>query len=73
MLYWQILVTGITRLSGYVEDSAGAMENMAKTMNDNITGRITEFKSATEGTGIALYEALGSSNLKDAVAKASGW
>ena len=60
-------------LSGYVEDSAGAMENMAKTMNDNLTGRITEFKSATEGTGIAIYEALGSSNLKDAVAKASGW
>ncbi len=42
-------------------------------MNDNLTGRITEFKSATEGTGIAIYEALGSSNLKDAVAKASGW
>lgn len=42
-------------------------------MNDNLTGRITEFKSATEGTGIAIYEALGSSNLKDAVAKATGW
>lgn len=60
-------------LSGYVSDSAGAMENMAKTMNDNLTGKITEFKSAAEGAGIAIYEALGSSNLKGLVQEASGW
>lgn len=51
-------------LSGYVEDSAGAMENMAKTMNDNLTGRITEFKSATEGTGIAIYGSTWQQQLK---------
>lgn len=60
-------------LSGYVDDSAGAMENMAKTMNNNLTGKITEFKSAAEGAGIAVYEALGSSNLKGLVGEATGW
>ncbi|MDO4330660.1 MAG: phage tail tape measure protein [Lachnospiraceae bacterium] len=60
-------------LSGYINDSAGAMENMAKTMNENLTGRITEFKSAAEGAGIAFYEALGSSNLKGLVEEATGW
>lgn len=60
-------------LSGYIEDSAGAMANMAETMNDNLSGRVTEFKSAVEGAGIAVYEALGSSNLKGLVRQASGW
>lgn len=60
-------------LSGFVDDSAGAMENMAKTMNNNLTGKITEFKSAAEGAGIAVYEALGSSNLKGLVGEATGW
>ncbi len=60
-------------LSGYIKDSDGAMANMAETMNDNLTGRVTEFKSAAEGAGIAFYEALGSSNLKDLVKQASGW
>lgn len=60
-------------LSGYIENSKDAMANMADTMNDNLTGRITEFKSAAEGAGIAIYEALGSSNLKDIVKDATGW
>lgn len=60
-------------LSGYIENSDGAMQNMADTMNNNLQGRITEFKSAMEGAGIAIYEALGSSNLKDLVQEASGW
>lgn len=60
-------------LSGMIDDSAGAMANMAETMNDNLTGRVTEFKSAMEGAGIAIYEALGSSNMKDLVKEASGW
>lgn len=60
-------------LSGYIEDSDGAMQNMADTMNNNLQGRVTEFKSAMEGAGIAIYEALGSSNLKDLVQEASGW
>lgn len=65
--------TRYDELSGYIDDSAGAMENMAKTMNDNLTGRITEFKSAAEGAGIAIFEALGSTNLKQVVQEASGW
>lgn len=60
-------------LSGYIENSDGAMQDMADTMNNNLTGRITEFKSALEGAGIAIYEAIGSSNLKDLVKEASGW
>ncbi len=60
-------------LSGWIEDSNGAMEDMAETMNDNLQGRITEFKSAMEGAGIAIFEALGSGNLKDLVKEASGW
>lgn len=60
-------------LSGWIEDSNGAMEDMAETMNDNLQGRITEFQSAMEGAGIAIYEALGSGNLKDLVKEASGW
>ena len=62
-----------SELSGYIDDSAGAMTDMAETMNDNLTGRVTEFKSAVEGAGIAIYEALGSSNLKGLVQQASGW
>ena len=60
-------------LSGYIADSDGAMQNMADTMNNNLQGRITEFKSAMEGAGIAIYEALGSGNLKNLVQEASGW
>lgn len=60
-------------LSGYINDSDGAMAKMAETMNDNLSGRITEFKSAVEGAGIAVYEALGSGNLKGLVQQASGW
>lgn len=60
-------------LSGYIDDSNGAMAAMAETMNDNLQGRITEFNSAMESVKVAIYEALGSSNLKDLVAEASGW
>lgn len=60
-------------LSGYVKDSDGAMASMAETMNNNLTGKITEFKSAMEGAGIEIYEALGSGNLKGFVETATGW
>lgn len=60
-------------LSGYIANSDGAMQDMADTMSDNLSGRVTEFKSAMEGAGIAIYEAIGSSNLKDLVKEASGW
>jgi TP901 family phage tail tape measure protein len=43
-------------LSGYIEDSAGAAENMAATMNDNLKGKITILQSGLEGLGIAAYE-----------------
>lgn len=60
-------------LSGYIDNSDGAMQDMADTMNNNLQGRVTEFKSAMEGAGIAIYEAIGSGNLKDLVQEASGW
>lgn len=43
-------------LSGYIENSTGAAENMAATMNDNLQGKITILKSGLEGLGIAAYE-----------------
>lgn len=60
-------------LRGSIDGSAGAMENMARTMSDNLTGKITEFKGAAEGTGIAIYEALGRGNMKGLVSEATGW
>lgn len=60
-------------LSGHINNSSGAMQNMADTMNDNLTGRITEFQNAAKGAGIAVYEALGNSNLKGIVEEAAGW
>lgn len=43
-------------LSGAIEDSAGAAEETAKTMNMNLKGAITTLNSALEGMGIAIYE-----------------
>lgn len=43
-------------LSGAIEDSAGAAEETAKTMNMNLSGAITTLGSALEGAGIAIYE-----------------
>ena len=43
-------------LSGYIENSTGAAENMAATMNDNLQGKITILQSGLEGLGIAAYE-----------------
>lgn len=43
-------------LSGYIRDSAGAAEDMAKTMNDNLKGKLTILGSALEGLGIEMYE-----------------
>lgn len=43
-------------LSGAIEDSAGAAEETAKTMNMNLKGAITTLGSALEGAGIAIYE-----------------
>ena len=43
-------------LSGYIRDSAGAAEEMAETMNDNLKGKLTILGSALEGLGIEMYE-----------------
>lgn len=59
-------------LSGYIADSDGAMAAMADTMNDNLKGRITEFKSATEGLQVAIYENI-AEPMKDTVKEVTGW
>lgn len=43
-------------LSGAINNSAGAAENMAETMNDNLKGKITILGSSLEGLGIQVYE-----------------
>lgn len=65
--------TRFNELSGYIEHSDGAMANAAETMRDTLRGRVDELNSAIEGLGIAFFESLGSSNLKDLVSQASGW
>lgn len=44
------------KLYNNLNNSAGAAENMAKVMNDNLKGKVTILKSALEGLGIAAYE-----------------
>lgn len=43
-------------LSGAIEQSRGAAEEMAKTMNTNLKGSLTTLSSALEGMGIAIFE-----------------
>ena len=45
-------------LSGYIDDSAGAAQNMADTMQENLQGQLTKLKSALEEAGISLGKAL---------------
>ena len=45
-------------LTTAIDDSAGAMQNMADTQLDNLQGDITIMKSALEGLGIGVYENL---------------
>ena len=44
------------KLTNSINNSTGAAEKMAKTMNDNLKGDITILISALEGLGIALFE-----------------
>lgn len=53
-------------LSGYLSDCDGAAEQMAETMNDNLTGQLTLAASAAEGLGIAVYDSI-SGTLKESV------
>lgn len=45
-------------LSGYIDEAAGAAENMANTQLDNFAGDITLLKSAVEGVQIAFSDKL---------------
>ena len=50
--------TRFNELSGQINNANGAAANMAKTMNDNLKGRVKEMKSALEGFGIEVYEGM---------------
>ncbi len=58
----QKLLMGISgeyeELKEKVEDSDGALERMARTMQDNLKGSITRFQSALEGVKLTLGEEL---------------
>jgi len=43
-------------LSREIEGGSGAAREMAKTLNDNLKGKVTILKSALEGLGISAYE-----------------
>ena len=59
-------------LSGYINKSDGACEDMAKTMNDNLKGDITSMQSALEGLQIALSDTL-NKDLRTIVQNATGY
>lgn len=46
------------KLAGAIDNSTGSAEKMAKIMGDNLKGKVTIFKSALEGAGIAIGENL---------------
>ena len=56
----QALLSGVNEeyenLYGVLNDCAGASEDAAKTMQQNLTGSMTMFGSALEGVGIEIYE-----------------
>ena len=45
-------------LAASIAQSNGAAEEMAQTMQNNLQGSITSFRSAAEGLGIAIYEGI---------------
>ena len=58
----QALLSGVNEeygdLNGKLNDCNGYMTEAAKTMQDNLKGKVTALKSAIEGVGISLYEGL---------------
>lgn len=44
------------KLTQAIEDSEGAAQSMADTMQDNLEGSVTKLESAAEGLGIAVYD-----------------
>lgn len=51
-------------LTDALNNSEGAAQNMADTMNDTVSGKLTLLKSQVEGVKIAIFDALGSSQFK---------
>lgn len=51
-------------LSDAINNSEGAAQKMADTMNDTVSGKLTLLKSQFEGVKIAIFDALGSSQFK---------
>ncbi|MBQ3464070.1 MAG: phage tail tape measure protein, partial [Clostridia bacterium] len=51
-------------LTAAINDSDGAAQKMADTMNDTVSGKLTLLKSQFEGVKIAIFDALGSSQFK---------
>lgn len=63
------------KLSESINNSTGAADRMAKEMQDNLLGRLTELKSAIEGVALQFYDAMKPA-LEDMVAviqKAVDW
>ena len=58
-------------LTAAINDSDGAAQKMADTMNDTVQGKLTLLKSQFEGVKIAIFDALGSSQFKDVLQMAS--
>lgn len=46
----------VDKLANAIQNCDGAAADMADTMQDNLKGATTEFQSAAEGLGIALYD-----------------
>ena len=55
----EVLTEGVDAVEQYenaLRNSDGAAAKMADTMQDNLQGAVTKFKSATEGLGVAAYD-----------------
>lgn len=51
-------------LTDALNNSEGAAQSMADTMNDTVSGKLTLLKSQVEGVKIAIFDVLGSSQFK---------
>lgn len=54
-----LLSTGADQVAGFetsLRNCSGAAGDMADTMQDNLSGKLSELESATEGLGIAVYD-----------------
>ena len=56
--------TDFEALTEAINNSEGAAQSMADTMNDTVSGKLTLLKSQFEGIKIAIFDALGSSQFK---------